>query len=109
MAVERGVIGLATFVFFVFMLFRTLRQVLPSTTSRLDYALVAGLLATFTGYFVHGLFEVSYYDYKVLLLFWLLVGMAAAIWRLHFDRVPASFAALAGIEAESALQGSGPS
>jgi putative inorganic carbon (HCO3(-)) transporter len=82
MAAERGVIGLATFVFFVFVLFRTLRQVLPATRSRLDYALVAGLLATFAGYFAHSLFEVSYYDYKVLLLFWLLVGVVASLPRL---------------------------
>jgi hypothetical protein len=71
------------------------------------YALVAGLLATFAGYFVHGLFEVSYYDYKVLLLFWLLVGITDAVWRLHIDRVEAPFTARAAIHAENALRGTG--
>lgn len=108
MAAERGVIGLATFVFFVFMLFRTLRRVLPATTSKLEYAMVAGLLATFAGYFAHGLFEVSYYDYKVLLLFWLLVGVSASLPRLmsraeETDAADSRFspAALVGAQTES--------
>jgi hypothetical protein len=36
-------------------------------------------MATFVGYFIHSLLEVSYYDYKVLLLFWLLVGTVALL------------------------------
>jgi putative inorganic carbon (hco3(-)) transporter len=77
MAAERGVIGLATFVVIVWVLFRSLWRAVPLARTRLDYALVAGLLATFAGYFAHSIFEVSYYDYKVLLLFWILVGVAA--------------------------------
>jgi putative inorganic carbon (HCO3(-)) transporter len=82
MAAERGVIGLATFVVIVWVLFRSLWRAVPLARTRLDYALIAGLLATFAGYFVHSIFEVSYYDYKVLLLFWILVGVAAVVPKL---------------------------
>jgi hypothetical protein len=39
--------------------------------------LIAGLIAVFAGYLAHSMFDVSYYDYKILLLFWLLAGTAA--------------------------------
>jgi O-antigen ligase len=85
MAAERGVIGLVTFAVVVVILFRTLWRTLPLARSRQDHALVAGLLAMFAGYFAHSMFEVSYYDYKVLLLFWILVGLSVVMPRLLSD------------------------
>ncbi len=82
MAVERGIFGLIAFALVVVALFRTLRQVLERVSGALEHALAAGLIASFVAFFVHSFFDVSYYDYKVLLLFWLLVGIAARLPRL---------------------------
>ena len=41
--------------------------------------LSAGLIASFVGFFAHSLFDATYYDYKILLLFWILVGMSAVL------------------------------
>jgi O-antigen ligase len=90
MAAERGILGLLTFVNVIAVLFWTLRRGLAAAHNPVERAAVAGLIATLAGYFVHSMLEVSYYDYKVLLLFWLLVGIAAALPILcHKNAAPA--------------------
>jgi putative inorganic carbon (hco3(-)) transporter len=84
-AAERGIPALLVFGFLIVTLFRTLASSLRSAQSTMERALIAGFLATFAGYLVHSIFEVSYYDHKVLLLFWLLVGVAASTPRLLSD------------------------
>jgi putative inorganic carbon (HCO3(-)) transporter len=84
MAAERGLPGLAAFCFVVVMLFKILRASARKVRERFDAtalerALPAALTAAFIGYFVHSLLDVSYYDYKVVVLFWLMVGVAASL------------------------------
>ena len=81
-AAERGIPALLAFGFVIFALFRTVASSLRTAQSTMDRAISVGFLATFAGYLVHSIFEVSYYDHKVLLLFWLLVGVAASLPRL---------------------------
>ena len=76
-AAERGILGLATFAAVAVAIFRSLVRGRKSSRGKLERALAAALIASFAGYLVHSIFEVSYYDYKVLLLFWLLSGIAA--------------------------------
>jgi putative inorganic carbon (HCO3(-)) transporter len=78
-AAERGLPAFLVFAALIITLFRVLAATLARTRTTLEQALVAGLAATFLAYFVHSWFEVSYYDYKVLLLFWLLVGTAVTL------------------------------
>jgi len=51
----------------------------PEPASR---ALIAGIAASILGFFAHSLFDVSYYDYRILLMFWLVTGFAACVPRL---------------------------
>jgi hypothetical protein len=96
MFAERGVLGVLSFVTVLVLLFRSLAESLRVAKSPLDRAVVAGLVASFAGYLVHAIGEVSYYDYKVLLLFWLLVGVAAATSRIiKLDSIERDFAPLA--------------
>ncbi len=81
-AAERGLPALLAFGILVVALFQTLLRVLRTAGTVMDRALVAGLVASLAAYLVHSIFEVSYYDYKVLLLFWLLLAVAASLPRL---------------------------
>ena len=38
--------------------------------------------ASIVGFFAHSLFDVSYYDYRILLMFWIVIGLAACSPRL---------------------------
>jgi O-antigen ligase len=81
-AAERGILGLCAFGLTLVALFRTLGQALAQAGSRLERAVVVGLLASFVAYFVHSLFDVSYIDDRILFLVWVLVGIAAVLPRL---------------------------
>jgi hypothetical protein len=73
------VLGLAAFGLVVVVMFRSLSSAWRNAGSTVDRTLAAALIAVFGGYLAHSLLDVSYYDYKILLLFWLLVGSAAVI------------------------------
>jgi len=79
MAAERGILGFGTFVGLVVMLFKVLGGALRSAPSFPYRVLTAGIIASFLGFFAHSQFDVSYYDYKILLMFWFLVGLAAIL------------------------------
>jgi O-antigen ligase len=79
LAAERGFLGLAAFVVLLAALFGSLSDGLHRLRGGLERAFVVGLLAAFGGFLLHSLFDATYYDYKVLLLFWLLVGVTAAL------------------------------
>jgi O-antigen ligase len=82
-AAERGFLGLAAFMAVLAVLFGLLSDSLRRVNGEVDRALVVGLLAAFGGFLLHSLFDATYYDYKVLLLFWLLAGLVAALPRLR--------------------------
>ena len=75
---ERGLLGLLAFGLVITLLFRSLARAFRQVDTLIGRALVAALLASFLAYFAHSIFDVSYYDYKVLLLFWLLAGVSAS-------------------------------
>jgi O-antigen ligase len=85
-AAERGIIGLVTFAILVVALFRNLAKGFHLGASPIYRAVSAGLFASFVAFFAHSLFDVSYYDYKILLLFWLLLGIAASLPFLFEER-----------------------
>jgi len=85
-AAERGIIGLATFSIVLVALFRTLAKGFNQGASPVHRAVSAGLAASFVAFFAHSMFDVSYYDYKILLLFWLLMGIAASLPFLFNER-----------------------
>jgi O-antigen ligase len=81
-AAERGVLGIVTFMVLIGVAFRALRSAWLKTAEFPSRFLVAGIAASLLGFFAHSLFDVSYYDYQILLMFWLIVGMAACLPRL---------------------------
>lgn len=78
-AAERGILGVAAFLFVVAMVFQALRSAWRRAPSLSNRVLTAGIIAALLGFFAHSLFDVSYYDYKILLMFWLVVGIAATL------------------------------
>jgi O-antigen ligase len=81
-AAERGILGLAAFCLVIAALFQTLARSFRNSRGGMYRILTAGLIASFIAFFVHSLVDASYYDYKILLLFWILVGVAATLPRL---------------------------
>lgn len=84
-AAERGLLGLATFVWLVVMLFKVLLRALAEAPRFPYRVLVAAIFASMLGFFAHSQFDVSYYDYKILLMFWFLVALAAVLPRIQMS------------------------
>jgi O-antigen ligase len=78
-AAERGLLGIATFLVVLIMLFVTVAVAIRKAPDFPHRVLVAGMMAGLVGFLVHSLFDVSYYDYKVLLLLWLVVSTVACL------------------------------
>ena len=81
-AAERGLLGLITFGLVVVVLFRTAISGLRRAPGLSYRVLAAGVTASFAAFLADSLFDVAYYDYKILLLFWLLAGMSATLPKL---------------------------
>ena len=81
-ATERGLLGFLTFLFVLgsvfVMLFRTRRLI----ANRRDAVLLAAITGSIVAFLADSLFDVAYYDYKILLLFWLVMGIAASLPRV---------------------------
>jgi O-antigen ligase len=88
MLAERGLIGLAAFAVVLVVMFRSLFSALGKAASTTERTLIAGLIAVFAGYLAHSMLDVSYYDYKILLLFWLLAGTAATVGQRQSEAAP---------------------
>jgi O-antigen ligase/polysaccharide polymerase Wzy-like membrane protein len=78
-AAERGLFAFVALTGIVALIFLSLRKGYLAAVLLADRLMIAAVTAAFAGYFVHSLFDVSYYDYKMLLLFWLMTGVAATI------------------------------
>jgi putative inorganic carbon (HCO3(-)) transporter len=81
-ATERGLIGLGTFLFLLICVFVSLVRTLRPRPRTTDSILVAGVTASVAAFLADSLFDVAYYDYKILLLFWLVLGIAASLPRI---------------------------
>jgi putative inorganic carbon (hco3(-)) transporter len=86
-AAERGLLGLITFGILLVALFRTSIRGVRRSPDISYRVLAAGVTASFAAFLADSLFDVAYYDYKILLLFWLLVGIAASLPRLLMRRM----------------------
>jgi putative inorganic carbon (hco3(-)) transporter len=82
-AAERGLLGFVAFGIFLLALFRTLSRGLGLAPNAGSRVLAAAVIASFAAFLADSLFDVAYYDYKILLLFWLLAGLAACLPRLY--------------------------
>ena len=90
LVVERGVVGLAAFTFFIVALFklfaRGYRKARSPTTRVLG---LAGIGAT-TGFLVEGFFEYTFGDYEIMAILYALAGALVAAQRWEASRTGAS-------------------
>lgn len=79
-----GVLGLGAFLYWIFAMLKcqamSYRKV--SGNERFMKGVALGSLAAYTGFLVNGLFEWNFGDSEVIMLVWLLTGLALATERL---------------------------
>jgi len=86
MAGEIGLLGLAAFIFFLFLIFK---NVASSYAKLKDGYLRAVLLSLFAGilaFLVNGLTETSLYNARVAIVFWYLIGISLSLNRIGIEK-----------------------
>lgn len=74
--VENGVLGIAAFLGILVVFYKTVIASILRTKDRLLNGLVIGLAAGLFGYLVQGMFDNVWYNYRVFLLFFVILGLA---------------------------------
>lgn len=87
-AVERGLLGLAAWVFFMFIYLRLLLRLVRRMRDSdwWPHGLALGVLGATTGFLASGFLHYNFGDSEVVMLFWLLMGVALALDRLTRER-----------------------
>ncbi len=75
---ENGIMGLAIFIFMLVIYFKMCVSTIITTKDKFLKALVTGLAAGMLGYLVQGMFDNVWYNYRVFLLFFIIIGITAA-------------------------------
>ncbi len=81
-ATERGLLGFITFMVVLGSALVMLVRARGLIANRRDAVLLAAITGSIVAFLADSLFDVAYYDYKILLLFWLVMGIAASLPRL---------------------------
>jgi len=90
--IETGLLGLTTFLFLLFSIFRHARQVLHKTAASFERGLSMGFVAGFIGLFFHGFGANTFIIVRIMEPFWFVLAMVIMIPNLengHLDE-PAS-------------------
>jgi len=85
MAVEIGIVGLLSFLWIVFVIFRKSIKNLKRINSRFLHFLLLGVLAGHGGFLIHSFFDTNFYSVQLGSLMWLLMGLIVAIQKIELD------------------------
>ena len=83
--IESGIFGFITFLGIIFMSFRHGLITLINSTDELTKTVLAALIAGLTGFLFHGITENSFYNFKILYLFWFMLGLIMTIREMNID------------------------
>jgi len=75
---ENGIIGLIIFVSMLVIYFKMCVSTIITAKNKFLKALITGLAAGMLGYLVQGMFDNVWYNYRVFLLFFIIIGITAA-------------------------------
>lgn len=83
-ATEAGILGIVAFVtIIIFLFFKSVK--VYSQSSRIKSLLVLSIVAAIIGFMAQSMFDYSFYNYRVMLVFWQIIGFLMAIKHVVFD------------------------
>ena len=75
---ENGILGLGVFVSIIVVYYKMCISGIVRAKDKLLKALITGLSAGMLGYLVQGMFDNVWYNYRVFLLFFIMLGLASS-------------------------------
>lgn len=83
MAIELGLLGLLVFIGFLACFFRTMANFLRRTTEFRHRVVAAAMIAAVIGFLLQGIFDHVFYNFRVLLTFYIFVGFGMAFVKAY--------------------------
>lgn len=85
---ELGIVGLIIFILLIVMCYKNMFEVFARTNDKLLKLMSTAWISAMTGFLVQGLFDNTWYNYRIYLLFWILVALGTVTFNLHRKEVP---------------------
>ncbi len=85
MVVEIGLLGLGTFLWSIFVLFKSSLQNLRKIKNEFWFFLIAGLLSGLFGFLVHSFFDTNFYSVQLGNLMWVVMGAIVVVQKIALD------------------------
>ena len=76
--VEDGILGVGAFAFMIIVYFKDAISTYLNTNDRTLKAIIIGLVSGMFGFLIQGLFDNVWYNYRIVLMFFIIVGITAA-------------------------------
>lgn len=83
--IEMGIVGFSVFIVIVFLYIQKLYYGVKNTTNKNRY-IGAVILGGFVGFLIQGFADYLWFDYRIILLFWMIVGLGIATVKLNAER-----------------------
>lgn len=80
---EMGILGLLVFAVLMIMILKKLFVTANKSGDKIISAYSAALFSALVGFLVQGIFDNVWYNYRVFLLFWIIVGLSGAVCLIH--------------------------
>lgn len=86
-AIEMGIIGVTVFILLIFTLFKMGIKIVSKSESRFVSILMAGYIASLASILTHGMVEHIFFNPKIIMTFWLMVGISINYYVLNRKNV----------------------
>ncbi len=80
---DAGIIGVGTFVAIIYKFFRTTCSRLKIETNKENRVFIIASIAAIIGFAVQSMFDYTFYNYKVVLIFWMTLGFGIVTTKLY--------------------------
>ncbi len=79
---DAGIVGLIVFVLLIFQYYRMTCGALSREVKKENKVLLIGAISAMTGFMIQSMFDYTFYNYRVMLLFWVCVGFGMIFTRI---------------------------
>ncbi|MBC8535172.1 O-antigen ligase family protein [Feifania hominis] len=83
--IELGIVGIVSFALVLLFYFKTVFGGYATVTDRFTRVMLLGLGCGMLGILVQGLTDNVWFNYRIFLFFWVIVGITASAYRSHFE------------------------
>ncbi|MEA4972561.1 MAG: O-antigen ligase family protein [Candidatus Metalachnospira sp.] len=73
---DAGICGIAMLLAIIYRVFKSCAIGLKNSVDKKDKIFIIGVVASLSGFFVQSMFDYTFYNYRVMFLFWAVVGLA---------------------------------